>query len=147
MEIGAVKQVLFIPLGMNHLKFGWIEKPACIQAAGGDEVTRFLISKSKVETAGGRAKRTIGSCHAASGLRLSQARAGGDLDDQAGFVSILGRWRARDHFQGLNGIHRNLVGKNFACLIGHRLAVDGKRILRVIADPMDQAIRICHRIG
>ena len=47
-----------------------------------------------------------------------------------------------DDLQGLNRIDRNLIGKNFALLVGDGLAVHRKRILRVIAQSVKQAVRI-----
>ena len=70
------------------------------------------------------------------------ARARGDVDDQAGLAAVFGRRRAVDHFKGLNRIHRDLVGKDFALLIGDGLAVHGERVFRMIAEPVEKPVRI-----
>ena len=70
------------------------------------------------------------------------SRAGGHVDHHTGFVSILGWRRSVDDFQGLNGVNRNLVGENLALLVRDRLAVHRERILRVVAQAVEKAVRI-----
>src|ERR1700722_20961225 len=68
--------------------------------------------------------------------------ASGDFDHQAGLVSKFSGRRPGYHLQRLNGIERNLVRKYFALLIGDRLAVHGKRVFSVIAEPVKKSIGI-----
>ena len=68
------------------------------------------------------------------------ARASRYVDHQAGLVAIFGGRGAGDDFQRLDGINRKLVGKHLALLIGNGLAVHGKRIFRVVAEAVKQAI-------
>ena len=41
-----------------------------------------------------------------------------------------------------NRFEGNLVGENLALLIGNRLAVDGKGVLRVVAQPVKQTVGV-----
>ena len=66
----------------------------------------------------------------------------GRHNHNAGLAPILRRRCAGYDFHRLNGIDGKLVGEHFALLVGNRLAVDGERILRVIADPVEEAIGI-----
>ncbi len=76
------------------------------------------------------------------GCGYSQARAGGHVNDDAGFVAEFGRGRARDDFHGLDGIQRNLVGEDLALLVGNGLAVDREGILGVVAETVKQTVGV-----
>src|SRR6266849_6361993 len=123
---------------MDDTKFRWIEEPAGIQAAHGNKVSPFFPAERCVETCTDGAKRTIRSLHAAHRGCLSQPRARGDLDDQAGLVSEFRRRRAGNYFQRLNRVDRNLVGKYFALLIGDWLAVHREGIFSVVPEAMEE---------
>ena len=124
--IHAVKQILLVALVVRNLEFRGIKKAAVIQPAHGDEISPLGSAETQIEgnirrskTAVRGGETTLGSGHALAG-------AGCNVDHNAGLVAIFGRRRASDHFQGLDGIKRNLVGKLFALLIGNRLAVHRK---------------------
>ena len=55
---------------------------------------------------------------------------------------IFGGRRAGDDLHRLDRIERNLVGENFALLVGDGLAIDRERVLGVIAQPVEQAVGI-----
>jgi len=77
-------------------------------------------------------------------VRLVDAESGarGHDDHKASFVAVLGRRRAFDHLHGLHGIHGDLVGEDLALLIGDGLAIDGERILGVIAHAVKEAVGV-----
>ena len=70
------------------------------------------------------------------------ARARGRDNHHAGLASVFRGRRARDHFHGLNRVEGNLVGEDFALLVGDRLAVDGERIFRVVAQAVKETVGI-----
>ena len=70
------------------------------------------------------------------------ARACCGVDDNARLLAVLGRWRAGDDFQRLNSIERNLIREYLALLIGDRLPIQRKGILRVVAKTVKEAIRV-----
>ncbi len=74
-------------------------------------------------------------CHSLARLRRN-------VDDQAGLAAVFGCRRSLNNLQRLNGIKRNLVGEDFALLVGDGLAVHRKRVLGVIAKAVEGAIRI-----
>ncbi len=57
LEIKTVKKVFLIAVVVEHPKFGTIEKAACIQSAGGDEISPFLLPVSEIQSAVGTAAR------------------------------------------------------------------------------------------
>ena len=69
-------------------------------------------------------------------------RAGGRHDHHASLASIFSGRRASDYFHGLDRIDGNLIGKGFARLVSHRLPVNRKRILRMIAISVNLPIGI-----
>ena len=70
------------------------------------------------------------------------AGAGGDVDDEAGFVAVLGGRRAGDDLDGLDGVGGDLVGEDFALLVGDGLAIDGEGVGGVIAEAVEEAVRV-----
>ena len=142
LKVHPVEDVLFVSLVMKHGKFRRIEKTAAFQSAGGNEVSPILAAVAQVDPDIGGAKAAIGSRDAALGGGHALSRARGHVDYDAGLLSEFGGRRAGDDFHRLNGIERNLVGKNLALLVGDGLAIDGKGIFRVVAQAMEEAVGI-----
>ena len=133
-----------IALVVHDGEFRRIEKAAAVQPVGRDEVSPLLASVAEVRipTSGG-AETAVGGRDADPwGVVMSLTRARGDVDDHAGLFAEFGRRRAGDDFHGLDRIERNLVGKDFALLVGDRLAIDGERVLRVIAHAVEETVGI-----
>ncbi len=140
MKVDPVEDVFFVALVVNDGKLGRVEKPAAIQSAGGDEVSPLLSAVAEVDAEIGGAKTAVGSCNAALGRGHALAGARGDVDHYAGLLAEF-RWRrAGNHFHRLNRIEGNLVGEDFALLVGDRLAIDRERVLRVVAQSMEEAV-------
>ncbi len=76
--------------------------------------------------------------------RLIEPGFGHDVHDQAALVAVLGRRDAGDDLHRLHGVGRNLIRVDAALLIGHRLVVDRELRLRVVADRMEEAVRVGH---
>ena len=64
------------------------------------------------------------------------------VDNKAGLVSVLGRRRPADDRHRLHGVERNLVGEHLALLIGDGLAIQRKRVFRVIAQSVQETVGI-----
>ena len=145
LQVHAVEYVLLVALGMHHLEFGWIEETAGIQRIRGDEIAPLRTAKPYVKATVRRAKAAVRGFHAAHRFCLAQAGTRRHLDDQTRLVTKFGGRSAGDDFQRLNRIDRDLIGKDFAGLIRNRLAIDRKRALRMVADGVNQAVRVRHR--
>ena len=65
------------------------------------------------------------------------ARTRGYVDHQTRLVAVFSRGRPGDHLNRLNGIQRDLIGKDFALLVGDGLAVNRERIFRMIAETVE----------
>ena len=74
------------------------------------------------------------------GYTLTRAR--GRYNYDAGLASIFRGRRAGDDFHRLDRVEGDLIRKDLALLVGDRLAIDGKRILRVIAESVKEAVGI-----
>src|SRR5216684_7816212 len=107
---------------MNGLKFGRIEETAGVQAVDGEEISPFFAAECDSKSAAHGAKASIRSREASGGLSNSQPGSRRHLDHQTGLVAILRRRTARDGFQRLNRIQRDLVGKHLALLVRDGLA-------------------------
>jgi len=105
-----------------------------------DEVAPVLVAVAQVDGSGGRSEGPIRRGHRSSGSCDALAGAGGYVDDDAGLAAELGRRRAVDDFERLDGLGGKLVGENLALLIGDGLAVDGERVGGVVAEAVDRKI-------
>ena len=77
-------------------------------------------------------------------LRLVETGLGDDVDDEAALVAVFGGCDPGDHFHRLDGVRRDLVGVDAALLVRHRLVVDRELRLRVVADRMEEPVRVGH---
>ena len=102
----------------------------------------FLPPYSRSKAPDARAKTAVVGAHASVRRGYAEARARGHLNHDAGLVAIFGRRRAVDHFERLDRVHGNLVREDFALLIGDGLAVDGERVFGVVAEAVEEAVRI-----
>src|SRR5437899_10537010 len=107
-----------------------IEETAAVEPASGNKVSPFRPAIRQVEIRVGRPERTIRVRKRAGRSRNPLARAGRDVDYNAGLLAVFRGRRARDDLQGLHRVQRNLVGEDFALLVCDWLAIHGKRILR-----------------
>ena len=64
------------------------------------------------------------------------------MDDEAALVAVFGGRDAGDDLHRLDGVRRDLVRVDAALLVGDRLVVDRELRLRVIADRMEEAVRV-----
>src|ERR1700687_1997749 len=108
---------------MEDLEFRRVKKASRVQPAYRNEISPLRSSEGDIGAAGNRAKRPVRSGHASGWLLLSETGARGDLDYQTRLVAVFRGRRAGNHLHGLNRIHRNLIGENFALLIGDGLAI------------------------
>src|ERR1700694_5211225 len=119
-----------------------IKKAATVQTASRNEIAPLLATVTKVESDGRGAKTAIGSGEAPLRFRQPLARPRRNIDHDACLLAILSRGCAGDDLHRLNGIERNLVGENFALLVGDGLAIHGERILCVITKAMKESVRV-----
>src|SRR5579884_1897746 len=108
---------------MQYGELRRIEKTPAVQSADGDEISPFLTTVSQVEVRSRSSKAAIGRVESAMGRGNALAGARCYVDDEAGFFSKFGRRRTRDDRHIFHGIQRNLIGENFALLVGNRLAI------------------------
>lgn len=127
---------------MHDRELWRVEKATAVQPVRGNEVSPILLAISEVEADIGSTKAAIGSRHFS--VRLCNALSGMSrhVDYNAGLVAVLGRRSSSDDFHGLNRIERNLIGKHFALLVSDWLTINGERVLSMIAQTMEQAIRM-----
>ena len=140
--VDAVEDVLLVALVVEDGELGRIEEASGVEAVGLDEVAPVLAAVGEIDAAGGGPEGAIGGADAAGGLGDSLPGAGGGDDDEAGFVAVLGRRRAGDDLDGLNGVGGKLVGEDLALLVGDGLAVDGERVGGVIAEAVEEAVGV-----
>src|SRR6266403_5400171 len=144
LQVHAVEDVLLVTFRMDDLKLRRIEETARIQAIRRDEIAPLQASKGHIEATIIRAKAPIRSSHTSNRFCLAEAGTRRYLDYQARLVTKFGGRSAGDYFQRLNRIDRDLVGKDFASLIRHWLAIHRKGAFRMIADGVNQAVRVRH---
>ena len=140
--VDAVEDVLLVALVVEDGELRRIEKAAGVEAVDFNEVAPVLAAVAEIEGAGGGAEGAVGTADAAGGLGDALTGAGGGHDDQAGLAAVLGRRRAGDDFDGLNGVGGKLVGEDLALLVGDRLAIDGERVGGVIAEAVEEAVGV-----
>src|SRR5580765_5728785 len=128
LTVHAIKNVLLVSFRVHDRELRWIEETSGVESAGRDEVSPLVASIGEIETDVGSAERAVGGGQVPGRLLHSLARAGSEVDDHAGLLSILSRRRAGNHFHRLHGVEWDLVGESLALLVAHRLAVDGERI-------------------
>ena len=124
-----------------------IEKTAGVEPVGLDEITPALAAIGKIDAAIRGAEIAIGGINRSGRLCNALAGARGGHDDETRLAAVLGRRRATDNLDGLNGIGRKLVGEDLALLVGDRLTVDRERVGGVIAQAMEKAVGICSNAG
>src|SRR5581483_2445876 len=123
-------------------ELGSIQKSAGIQSVQGDKVSPLLAAVREIGIQIRAAEGAIGGSHIAVRSGHSQPGARGDIDNQTGFVPILGGWGAGNDLHGLHRIQWKLVGEDLALLVGDWLAIDREGVLCVIADSVKQAVRV-----
>src|SRR5215472_2954179 len=127
---------------MHDLELRWVEESTGIEPIDRNVISNPVGSVSEIESGIRSAKRPVRGGDAAVWLLGSQTRARSYLYDHAGLVAKLCRRSTRNYFKRLNRIERNLVGEHLALLIGDRLAIERERVLSVIAESMEETIRI-----
>ena len=142
LRIEAIKDREAVACVVNRLEFWRIEEAIGPQPAQREKVSDGMRSGADVGLDRRALERSISERHTASRLREIQPRFRDDVNDETALVAIFGRRHAGDQFHRLHRILRDLVRIDPALLIGHRLVVDGKLRLRVVANRMKEAIRI-----
>src|SRR5215470_16851109 len=125
---------------MKYGEFRRIEEPSAVQPAQRNEISPLVAAVGHIESGCGRSEASEGAGYASCWLRDPESRTRSHLNDQARLVAELGGRRAGNHFQRLNRVRRNLVGKNFAGLICHHLPIYGKCSLRMVAKRVHVAV-------
>ena len=132
---------------MHYSELGRVEKPAAVESVRRDKVAPLLAAVPEVKPDIGCAKTAIGAGYDAMGRSHALAGPRGDVDDQARLAPVLRGGSAGDNLQRLDRVERNLVGKNLTLLVGDGLAIQGKRILRMVAHTMEEPIGIRRDAG
>ena len=147
LKVYAVEEVLHVALVVEDRELCGIEKAAGVQEIDGGEVAEAFGAEGKVGRGSGGAEGAIVAEELACGSRGPLAGAGGDACDERGFFAELGGRRAGDDLKRLNGGDGNLVGEDFGLLIGDRLTVDVEGVFGVIAQAMEESVRVCRNAG
>ena len=101
--VDPVEQVFLVSLGVYHGELGWIQETTAIERVGRNEIAPLVAAVGEVDADIGGPERTVRSGHSSGWLLYPLAGAGREVNDQAGFLTILGGWGSRDDF---NGLHR-----------------------------------------
>src|SRR4029077_17427462 len=96
LKVKAIKDVLFITLGVYHSKLRRIEKPPTVQAIGRDKIPPLLATIAEIETRTGSPKAAIGGSNLSMRRSHSLTRARCDVNHQARLLAEFGRRSARD---------------------------------------------------
>ncbi len=100
------------------------------------------VPPPKLRSVVGAVERSVAGRSAIRSALLVEPGLGDDADDEAVLVAELGGRNSGDHFHRLHGVRRDLVRVDPALLIGHGLVVDRELRLRVIADRVEEAVRV-----
>src|SRR5471032_2445438 len=87
--VEAIEDAFVVALIVESGKLVRVQETAAAPAVNGDEVPRFRAAKTAPGTPSGRAKRPKGRVPVAKVPHLSEARARGDIGQQAGLVAKL----------------------------------------------------------
>ena len=147
LAVDAVEDIKLVALVVEDGELGRIEEAAGVQAVELDEVAPVLAAVAEVDGGGGGAEGPVGRGDGAGGLGDALAGAGGDDDDDAGLAAELGRRRAVDDLQRLDGVGWELVGEDLALLVGDGLAVDGEGVGGVVAEAVEEAVGVGRDAG
>src|SRR5215475_2671906 len=130
--VDAVKYVFRVALVVHDGEFRRVEKASGVQAGRGDEVSPVLAAVTEIHTQIRSSEGPVRGRDAAVGSGHALAGARGDVEHDAGLVTVFGGGRAGDDFHRLDRVGGNLVGELLAELVGDGLAVERDGILRVI---------------
>ena len=140
--VDAVEEVDQVAFIVEDGELAGIEKATGVEAGEGGEVAEAGGSEGDVAGEVGCSEAAVGGGDRAGGLADPLSGAGGDLDDEAGFVAELGGWGSVDDFEGLDGVGGDLVGEDLGLLVGDGLAVEREGVFGVVAEAVEEAVRI-----
>ena len=139
--IDAVEHVFFVAVVVDNAEFRPIEEATGIQAVGGDEVSPILAAVGEVAVHIRRSEGAVRGGHVA--VRRSRPSPERVVTSMTRLVlSPYSAEGARRSPHRLHGVERNLVGEHLALLVGDGLAIERKRVFRVIAQSVKQAVGI-----
>ena len=147
MKVEAVEERLAVPLVVQRLELGRIEVAIRPHRAQRQEVPDGVRAAADAGVEDRRGERSVAGGHRTRRLRLVETGLGDDVHDEAALVAVLGGRHAGDDLHRLHRLWRNLIRVDTALLIRNRLVVDGELRLRVVADRMEEAVRVGHDAG
>ncbi len=142
LPVDAVEPIELVPLVVEHRELRRIQKPPRIQPVQLDEVPPVLSAVAQIQRRRRRPERPIRRRHRSRRRRHPLPRPRIHHNHHAGLPAKLRRRRAVNHLQRLHRVRWQLVREHLALLVRNGLAVDRKRIRRMIAQPMEQPIRV-----
>ena len=147
LNVDAVEEIFLVAMVVDGVELRRVEEAAGVHDVGGDEVAQLGGAGGQIESDVGGAEGSVGGGDLSGGLALAQAGAGGGDDDQRGLAAVLGRRRAGDDFERLDGVHGDLVGEDLGLLIGDGLVVDGEGVGCVVAHAVEEAVGVGRDAG
>ena len=141
-KVEAVEERDVVPRVVQRFEFRRIEKAIGPQPLTDRKLPDRVRAAADVDIAGRTLERAVAERRAAGRLRLIEPGLGHDVHHQAALVAVFGRRHARDDLHRLHGVRRDLIRVQAALLVGDRLVVDRELRLRVVADRMEEAVRV-----
>ena len=127
---------------MDRHELWRVEETAGPQPVCSNEPSCFRTAHAGIDSKGRSAEGPVLRKNAASGPRYAKAGTRRCIDNEAGLIAKLRVRSSRYDFHRLNGVYRDLRRECFALLIVDRLSVNIERSLGVIAERMEESIRI-----
>ncbi len=135
--------VSLLPMSWNGVNSGRVQEPAAADAVEGQEVAELSRCRSPSRPCRRWCRKTRSPRSTLPKTPPGpEAGAGGDLRHQAGLVAEFGIRRSGDDFHALDGAGRKLRGEDLALLIADGLSVDHEADLRVIAQRVEESVRV-----
>jgi hypothetical protein len=141
-EVDSIEERQLVARVVERFELRRIEKPIRPQAGHREEVANRVRPGAETDVTRRAVERSVSERCAAGRLGLIETRFGHDVDNQTALVAVFGRSNSCDDFHRLHGILRNLIRVQPALLVRDRLVVNRKLGLRVIANWMEEAVRV-----
>ena len=129
---------------VDRLELWRIEESVASHRAHRQEIADGVRSATDVHVDRRCLEGPILDRHAAGGSGLVKTRLRDDVDNKTALVAVFSRRDPRNDLHRLDSIRRNLIRVETALLIGHRLVVDRKLRLGMVAHGMEEPVGVGH---
>src|SRR5258708_29177411 len=140
--VQAIKAGLVVAFVVERRQLWRIQKPPAPDAVDRKEVSKLSVAEAQPDAAACGAERTVVSVDVPKDSARAQARARGDLRDEAGLVTKFDVRSSRGDFHALDGAGWKLRGEHLALLIADRWSIDDEAGLRMVAQGMKESVAI-----